>query len=188
MELGFYGRSGMRSGAERAILCALSAGDLEVELFRRYGRRIWLYGLRHLRSEALADDLVQQVLMLVIKSLREDRLREPDKLGSFVLGSCRLMVRDLRRTEARRKELLETYGRAPDVTVERPASLDVERLRGCVDQLSARERTVVVLSFFAEETGQEIAARLGTTLGNVRVLRHRAIDHLKACMGVEAAS
>jgi len=42
----------------------------EVELFRRMAPRIRLYGLRHLRDEHAAEDLVQQVLVITIEALR----------------------------------------------------------------------------------------------------------------------
>ena len=50
--------------------------------------RIRLYGLRHLRSATAADDLVQQVLLNLLEALRAGRLREPDKLAQFVLGTA----------------------------------------------------------------------------------------------------
>jgi len=48
--------------------------------------------LANLRSPSAADDLVQQVLLKIIEALRVARLREPDKLGQFVLGTCRMTV------------------------------------------------------------------------------------------------
>src|SRR5262245_35138548 len=105
------------------------AGDDEAELGRRFAHRIRLYGLRHLRDASLADDLVQQVLVLVIRSLREGRVREPDKLASFVLGSCRMVARDMRRGEARRERLLAQYGVADEATRAEAPPLDLERLR-----------------------------------------------------------
>jgi RNA polymerase sigma-70 factor (ECF subfamily) len=62
-----------------------------------------LYGLRHLRDEQAAADLTQQVLLIALEGLRKGRLREPEKLVSFVLGTCRMVVLDLRRTARRRQ-------------------------------------------------------------------------------------
>jgi RNA polymerase sigma-70 factor (ECF subfamily) len=45
---------------------------------------------------------------------------------------------------------------------------------------------VVVLSFFAEQSGDEVAKALAVSTGNVRVIRHRALARLRACMGGEA--
>jgi RNA polymerase sigma-70 factor (ECF subfamily) len=169
----------------RRIGTSTSDTEAEAELCRRFGRRIRLYGLRHFRSDAMAEDLVQQVLVLAIETLRQQRVREPERLASFILGSCRMVTRDAQRGEARRQRLLEQYGIATEVTPEPAAQLDLERLRGCVEKLPHRERTVVILTFYGELSGDEIAADLSMTLGNVRVVRHRAVGHLQECMGAQ---
>jgi RNA polymerase sigma-70 factor (ECF subfamily) len=155
----------------------------EEELCRRFAHRIRLYGLRHLRDAAGADDLVQEVLVIVLRMHREGKVREPEKLPSLVLGTCRMVARDLRRGEARRSALLARFGPSGEgATQIADAPLDDERLRGCLDRLDAREHTVVVASFYADDSAERIAAAIGTTPGNVRVLRHRAIGRLRDCM------
>src|SRR5678815_5115631 len=84
--------------------------EAEGELFRRMAPRICLYGLRHLRDSHAADDLTQQVLITSLEALRAGRLREPEKLASFVLGTCRMTVLDLRRNAQRKERLLEQFG------------------------------------------------------------------------------
>jgi RNA polymerase sigma-70 factor (ECF subfamily) len=96
-----------------------------------------------------------------------------------------VVARDARRGEARRDRLLEHYGIPTEAAPEPTAQLDLERLRGCVEKLPPRERTVVILTFYGERSGDQIAADLSMTLGNVRVVRHRAVGHLQECMGVQ---
>ena len=156
----------------------------EAELFRRMAPRIRLYGLRHLREEHAADDLVQQVLMIVLEALRAGRLRDSDKLASFVLGTCRMTVLDLRRNTQRKERLLDQYG--ADLLAPATASVphpDQEQLRHCVQRLKEREKAVIVMSFYDEETGADVARFLGVSEANVRVIRHRAIHQLRGCMG-----
>src|SRR5262245_43834851 len=83
----------------------------EEELYRRLAPRVRLYGLRHLRDEQGAADLTQHVLLLTIEKLRQGKLREPEKLASFVLGTCRMVVRDWRRGDVRQQRLVEQYVR-----------------------------------------------------------------------------
>ena len=160
--------------------------EAETEMCRRMGPRIRLYGLRHLRSAAAADDLVQQVLLATIEALRAGRLREPDKLAPFVLGTCRMTVSALRRKARRQDELLTQFGST--LVAEQPdvPQLDSERLARCVQALKERERSVIVMSFYDERTSAESARSLGLSEANVRVIRHRAIRQLRGCM--EAAS
>ena len=159
--------------------------EAEAELFRRMAPRVRLYGLRHLRDEHAAQDLVQQVLMTTLEALRAYRVREPDKLASFVLGTCRMTVLDLGRGVRRKERLLEQF-RADLVApfqLSMP-NLDHERLTRCVQNLKERERAVVVMTFYDEQTGADVASFLGVSEGNVRVIRHRAIHQLRDCMGV----
>jgi RNA polymerase sigma-70 factor (ECF subfamily) len=160
-----------------------SAREAEAELVRRLAPRVRLYGLRHLRDEQAAADLVQQVMILMIEQLRACRLREPDRIGSFVLGICRLAVLDLRRGEARRARLLRQYGQ--DLPVADPSvapRFDMDRLAACLERLSARERTVLLMTFYEEKPAQAVGAALGLTAANVRVIRHRGVARLRDCV------
>lgn len=159
------------------------AGEAEGELVRRFAPRIRLYGLRHLRDEPAAQDLVQDVLVTTIEALRAGRVQDPERLASFVLGTCRMTVTGRHRSERRRARLLLAFG---DMLAPAPAAepgLDGDRLAECLRRLPARDRTVVVLTFYAERGGEEIARELGTSPGNVRVLRHRALARLHECLG-----
>jgi RNA polymerase sigma-70 factor, ECF subfamily len=164
-----------------------SGREAESELVRRMAPRIRLYGLRHLRDQHAADDLTQQVLITTLEALRAGRLREPDKLASFVLGTCRMTVLDLRRNAQRKERLLVQFG-ADLLAPVQPAlpPLDHEQLTRCVQKLKERERTVVVMTFYDEQTGADVANFLGVSEANVRVIRHRAIHQLRDCMGVAA--
>jgi len=65
-------------------------------------------------------------------------------------------------------------------------SLDGERLARCVQALGERERSIVVMTFYDEQTAAESGKALGISDANVRVIRHRALKQLRTCM--EAAS
>jgi RNA polymerase sigma-70 factor (ECF subfamily) len=95
-----------------------------------------------------------------------------------------MTVLDLRRGAQRRARLLEQFGRdllAP--TAPSLPELDHVQLTRCLQALRERERTVVVMTFYDEQTGADIAGFLGVSEANVRVIRHRAIHQLRACMG-----
>jgi RNA polymerase sigma-70 factor, ECF subfamily len=160
--------------------------EAEAEFFRRMAPRVRLYGLRHLRDEHASEDLSQQVLITTLEALRAGRLREPEKLASFVLGTCRMTVLDLRRGVQRREHLLEQFG--ADLLAVQPSRphLDHELLTGCMQNLKERERAVIVMTFYDEQTGADVASFLGVSKANVRVIRHRAIHQLRDCMGIDA--
>jgi len=161
--------------------------EAESELCRRFAPRVRLYGLRHLRDQAAAEDLMQQVMLKVIGHLRAGKLREPDRLASFVFGICRMTVLDIRRGNARRERLLNAYGDLlipPEPTAE---NLDQARLVFCLERLPDRERTVLMLTFYEDIPTDELARELGLSQANVRVIRHRGLEHLRTCVTGEAA-
>jgi RNA polymerase sigma-70 factor (ECF subfamily) len=175
------------SDAELARRIGVGEREAEAELFHRMAPRIRLYGLRHLRDVHASEDLMQNVLITIIEALRQGRLREPEKLASFVLGTCRMTILDLRHGAQRKERLLEQFGldllgSCESIT----PHFDQERLARCVQSLNERERSVVVMTFYNEQTGADVASFLGVSEANVRVIRHRAIRQLRDCMGVTA--
>ena len=159
------------------------ARDAEAELYRLLAPRVRRYGLRHLRDAHAAADLMQHVMTLTIEHLRTGRLREPQRVLSFVLGTCRMTVMDQRRTEHRREDLLERYAAdLPAGAVTIAPHLDHRRVAECLERLPERERSVLVLTFYDEQPSEQVAAQLGLSAGNVRVIRHRGIDKLRRCV------
>lgn len=82
----------------------------ESELVRRMAPRVRLYGLRHLRDESTAEDLMQHVLITTLEALQARGLREPEKLAFFVLGTCRMTLFNLRRGARRKERLPAQFG------------------------------------------------------------------------------
>jgi len=180
------------STEDAALVRRIVAGrdtEAETSLCRRVFPRVRAYGLRHLRNEAAAADLAQHVLLVTIEAVRAGRVAEPERLGAFLMGTCRNTVLDWRKTDRRRSALLERFSHsfAAAADQDRPA-LDHERLVRCLEQLTPRVRTIVALTYFAEREAGEIARELAMSPGNVRVARHRALAHLHDCLtqGVDA--
>lgn len=175
-------------GDDAALVERIVAGNrrerAEAELCARYERRVYLFGLRHLRDATAAQDLVQDVLTTVIARVRAGAVHEGGKLGGFVLGTARMLVNNRVRLESRRARLLAVYGdpRVADADAEPQTEADLARVGGCLGQLGERDRAVVLLTFYAELDAPAIARELGVEPGHVRVIRHRALARLQACV------
>jgi RNA polymerase sigma-70 factor (ECF subfamily) len=158
--------------------------DAEGELYRRLAPRVRLYGLKYLRDASAAADLAQDVLLMTLQRLRGGEIREPERVVSFVLGTSRQMVIDRRRGEARRQQILARFAEdLPQSEPPSPAALDIARLRSCLERLSERERTIVLLSFYDERQAADVGNEIGLSAANVRVIRHRSIERLRVCLG-----
>jgi RNA polymerase sigma-70 factor (ECF subfamily) len=173
-------------------VAATAAGDgaaAESELYRRFAPRVRLFGLKHLSDRAGADDLAQQVMLVVITRLRAGEVREPDQIASFVLGTSRMMVAGQRRGERRRTAIaarVELYDEAVETALD--LALDSMRIAPCLQALRERERTILLLTYYADKSAAEIAAAIGTTAGAVRVGRHRALASMRDCVEARRAS
>jgi RNA polymerase sigma-70 factor (ECF subfamily) len=163
-------------------------GDSERELCRRYAGRIRGYGLRHLRDQAAAEDLVQHVLLIVLRAVREGRA-EAERLDGYVLVTCRNSVMDMRRTDSRQRRLAArlTSEGLPEGYEPSWAAADARRIEDCLRQLEVRERTIVLATFVQDRDADEIGRTMQLTAGNVRVIRHRAVARLQACVEGAAA-
>ena len=161
----------------------------EAELCRRLAPRVRLYGLKHLRDEHAAADLMQQVMLMTIEKLRAGELRDGEKLAPFVFGICRMSVLELRRGGFRREQLLERYGEDL-VPADAPTEplFDLDRVAGCLEKLPQRERSVLLMTFYEDKPAEEVGAELGLSAGNVRVIRHRGLARLRECVTGEAGA
>jgi RNA polymerase sigma-70 factor (ECF subfamily) len=154
----------------------------EAALCRQFAPRIRLYGLKHLRDEDRARDLVQGVLVIVIEALRAGRVEDLERLDRYVLGTCRHVVQRMRHEGARAEP---TDGAVFEALAALPAidTVDHAALFRCMGHLEARARTILLMSFYRERSADEIAGAMNLSAGNVRVVRHRALAQLRDCLG-----
>jgi len=179
----------LSSDAELAFSIAFGppaeARAAEAELCRRLAPRVLLFGRRHLADRDAAHDLVQRTLEVTLEKLRRGEVNDPEHIAAFVLGVARLQAHELRRRGRREEVTADIEPLLASAVVPRePEPLAAERLAGCLQTLAERERSVILLSFYAEHDSVEVARALGMSAGNVRVVRHRAIEHLRQCMGI----
>lgn len=164
----------------RRIAGSENRAEAESVLCRRFAPRIHLYGVKHLGDADRARDLVQTVLVAVLAAAREGRIDDPARLDRFVFGTCRNTVSRLRLTAARFSPT-EDAAIAKLATTE-PQPVELNALFGCMSALEARARGILMMSFVEERSAEEIATKLATNAGNVRVIRHRALAALRQCL------
>lgn len=166
-------------------IAAGRAADAEALLCRRFVPRVELYGLKHLKSHAAAEDLAQQVMLKVIEALRAGRVDDAESVSSFIFGTCRHVSWDMQRSLGRERKLEQATAQLT-THVEPPlhSERDVLRLFHCLSALPEREAMVLRMSFMEDRAADEIAGRLEVSVGNVRVLRCRALAKVATCMGL----
>ena len=73
----------------------------EDQLIETYRPRVLYFALRRLRDRGLAEEIAQETVAAAVMALRENRLREPEKLPAFVFATARHLVQNAQREQAR---------------------------------------------------------------------------------------
>jgi len=160
----------------------------ETALCRRFLPAVRTFARKRLRTPDAVAEFTQDVVLLLLEALRRCAVEDPARLGGFVLGICRNVAHDRARQRERRQSLWQQYGAAWENVEDRmPGTDDVPgydiiHLEDCLNRLSQRGRDVVRLAYAEAKSHREIADQLATTEANARVLRHRALLVLRACM------
>src|SRR5262245_35712581 len=137
--------------------------------------------LEHLRRTAYllshdwhaADDLVATVLLKAFVSWR--RIRRADNMDAYVRGMLVNAWLDERRRPWRREQAQERLPEQPVYDTVSDAGGVGELLRA----LGARQRAVVVLRFYCDQSVEETAAVLGISEGTVKSQSARALNSLR---------
>ena len=179
---GFSAATDAELASAIALQPAGAATAAEDELYRRFAPRVRLFGLKHLRDEMAAQDLAQQVMLMTIERLRAGEVRNLEQIGSFILGASRMTCGGLRRTERRRQDLHSRFDTHDATSSIETDLFGVEAVGRCLAAIRERERVILIQTYYAEKTGDEIASALGMTAGAVRVSRHRALASMRECL------
>src|SRR4051812_9871988 len=96
-------------GETARLVARIQAGDpaAEAELVARFSHGLLLMLRRLAQNPALADDLHQETLSLVLEKIRRAEVREPEKLAGFIRSTARNLFIADRRKEARYRPLEE---------------------------------------------------------------------------------
>jgi RNA polymerase sigma-70 factor, ECF subfamily len=176
--------------SDESLLLQISTGDRDAlaVLFRRYARLVWSVAERIVRNKAEADDLLQDVFLLI-----QDRASVFDSSK----GAARSLIVHMtyQRALSRRRYLNARHSQPPKESEEHAAkvaapaeplydeSLEAhfgrERLQKALGEMSEEQRETLRLYFFEGYSLAEIAARLGQSPGNVKHHYYRGLDKLR---------
>lgn len=177
------------------------AGTIDSELDTPEGFLVWVARLVHRHRERLltyarrrgldADaslDVVQDSFVSFLR-LPEARCmaREGDDALKLLTVLLRHNLQNARRKHRRREAGLRTL--TPETTIE--VSEDSEtlisraeemaRVHGCIQRMARLQRQVVLLSLLDEQPRERVAATLEISPEYLRVLLHRAREHVRNC-------
>jgi RNA polymerase sigma-70 factor (ECF subfamily) len=168
-----------------ALVAAAATGDRQAEtvLCRRFAAAVRTFWRRRVHGTEV-DELTQDVMLRLVQALRAGQISDAERVGGFVLGICRNLARERARQAERRAALWTEFGETLASLAEEPAlaRYQLAQLEDCLSQMTQRSRDVLRHAYVDGHSAAEIGARLAMTEGNVRVVRHRALEALRTCM------
>jgi len=181
------------AGAAEALarlVARIRAGEraAEEELVERFSHGLLLMLRRLARNAALADDLHQETLALVLQKIRRGELREPERLAGFLRATARNLFIADRRKEARygafaegEEEAIAAPEGAARTALERAMAeeeaREVHRLLG--ELRYDRDRQVLLRFYLSDDPRDEICAELGIEPERFNQVVHRARERLR---------
>jgi RNA polymerase sigma-70 factor (ECF subfamily) len=166
-----------------ALVERARAGDEEAfaGLAREAGDRLLAIAFRILRDVGLAEDAVQQTLVLAWREL--PTLRDVDRFDAWLR---RLLVhacyREARRGRHWANNVRSLPATEPAGNDEFNAIAERDQLERGFRRLSPEQRAIFVLHHYLGMTLIEVAAELGIPLGTVKSRLHYATNSLRAAL------
>jgi RNA polymerase sigma-70 factor (sigma-E family) len=126
----------------------------------------------------LADDLVQEALIRIYGVW--PRLERSGDVGAYARRVLLNLYFDHRRRPGRRERPTDQI---PDHAMPSPETVDDrDRLLAALRRVPSRQRAVLVLRFWDDQSIEQTAHTLGTSTGNVKSQTSRGLSTLRAAM------
>jgi RNA polymerase sigma-70 factor (ECF subfamily) len=172
---------------------AAISGDLQafVALYDRYSERVYRYVYYYVGNQADAEDVTQEVFLRAWKGIGRYR-RTGAKFVSWLLTIAHNTRLDAFRPGRETRELDDIDCPAPtrwsDPEAEALAESDRLAVRRGILRLKPDQQRVITMHFLEHLEYAEIAAALGKSEGNVRVIQLRALVSLRRLLADEVAA
>jgi RNA polymerase sigma-70 factor (ECF subfamily) len=144
-------------------------------------------------SEPALNDILQETVYRVLKSVYGDKIQNPTSLRSFVYGVCERVEWEYDRGEWRFGQ--NDGDEFPDIPDDRnPAGGPARQAEvrqtvlWVLNKLTEKDRKILVAVFMDEKEREQICQEFGITRDNLRVLLHRALTTARALLAKGAAN
>ena len=174
----------------------LQEGDfLTREHFHKYFTAVMKVKLRsRLRSREAIEDVQQETFVRFFKALRDEKIKEPKRLGSYVVSICKNVLQEHYREDESDSDRFVPIDQedAPELPA---ATLDLvkiisdkrakEKIHKALAHIPDRERRVLHAVVFEERDKDEVCQEFGINRNNLRLILYRAKERFKSLLGQE---
>lgn len=153
------------------------------QVIEKYYPRVYAFALVHVKSEAMAKDLTQDVFLQLIK--RRSRLSEIDNLESYIFSMTRNAIyrnyRKIQQNQDLKSQMLRSMSDLQMDSSQQVESREMEHfLYEMVDQLPDRQKEIFHLSREKGLTHKEIAEKLNISPNTVKNHMIQALKTLRS--------
>jgi RNA polymerase sigma-70 factor (ECF subfamily) len=126
------------------------------------------------------DDIVQEALTRFLLASQQEKVRNPEAAGAFLLGVCRNVISEYRRRSHREDPMPEVVPEPPGKSMPETELFNCrEAIARAMEQLSERDRSILRAFYLEEKTKEDIMAQTGLTDQNFRVVLFRAKEKFR---------
>jgi RNA polymerase sigma-70 factor, ECF subfamily len=169
---------------EAELVAQIAAGDLGApvtELYRRYARRLYRFGVQALGDSGLAEEMVQECFVKLWRTAgRFDASR--GSVGAYLFVIARSVAADIRKRPSSRPLLSVDEVHIPPQLDSVDQILDALIVREALDTLSSAHLQVLRLARDEGLTQSQIAERLGLPLGTVKTRMFHGMRALRTAL------
>jgi RNA polymerase sigma-70 factor, ECF subfamily len=164
-----------------AQIAAGDIGDPVAELYRRYGGRLYRFGVGLLRDTGLAEEMVQECFVRLWRTAgRFDTRRGPVAAYLFVIA--RSIAADLRNRPSSRPLASVYEAQALPQPDDADRVVEILVVQDALNSLSPAHREVLMLGHAEGLTQSQIAERLDLPLGTVKTRTFHGLRALRAAL------
>jgi RNA polymerase sigma-70 factor (ECF subfamily) len=180
------------AGHEDHLVAAAVQGDSAsfAALYDLHVDRVYRYCYYRTGNRPDAEDLAQQTFMHAWRAIRRYRPGGAPFIAWLLAISHNVSASHFRRprdvvTHESPESAPSTWGDPEAALAE---AIVRQEVRTALSRLRPEQQRVILLRFVAGFSASEVAAALGTTDNNVRVIQHRALTRLRSLLGDQGAN
>jgi len=170
---------------EEQLITQIADGTIEEpmrELYRRYEKNVYRFGVHMLGDERLADEMVQEIFQRLWRSAgRYDARR--DSPGAFLFAIARSVAVDIREHQPVGMARPAGDSRLPPLPDSVDQILDSLTVREALGKLSSPHAEVLRLALDEGLTQSEIAERLEVPVDTVKTRTFHGMQALRSVLG-----
>jgi RNA polymerase sigma-70 factor (ECF subfamily) len=167
------------------LLEAVAEGnqDAMAAVFDRYSRIVYCIALRVLREPGLAEDVMQEVLLMVWKR-PQSFVAQRGNLAAWLSVVTRNRAIDVLRKRSPMQPIDEMPLPDPrNMTVASEQGWLLDKVRSVLVSLPAEQQTPLELAYFQGLSHTEIAQKTGSPLGTVKTRIRAGLTTIRRAMG-----